>query len=194
MRFLLITLCLFCVAAVNADELKPLRQITDNTPKDDFASALSGALNSPLNGPPVYIPKRVPPPVPDIIRGQSPPSGAADVLSERPPHPQGSVNMEALDPKLLDSEESRMKSEELTENEKPKTQDNAAEKQSSPPSLSSDSSQWANAVLLVITIVSVMMLVYAVVIAYDYRQRWMQTLLAQNNHFAMDSGDYSDTF
>ncbi|MDR1142453.1 MAG: hypothetical protein LBL62_12230, partial [Planctomycetaceae bacterium] len=51
-----------------------------------------------------------------------------------------------------------------------------------------------NGILLLATIISVAMLIYAIVIAFDYHQRWIQSLTAQNNRFSglSDSGFSGD--
>lgn len=201
--------CSFFVTGLildGADGLKPLRRAEDGqaaslSDPEDFAASLSRAVNSPLNGPKLAepavkksLPSRVPPPavVPqDIIRGQLPQSGT-DVLSERPPHPQGTVDAEVLDPKLLDDKLSETDSQEIQKildgQETQPAKDAVVKEETASEDTESKSKQWANAVLLVVTIVTVMMLVYAVVIAYDYRQRWVQALMTQNSKLAMGSG------
>jgi hypothetical protein len=118
------------------------------------------------------------------ILGQSPSSIANavdDVLKEPAPFPKGTVDRAIIDPKLFENPAS----DTLSGNDisaaaginATTVTSKAEEKQES------KKDKWANGSLLLVTIVSIMMLIYAVVMALDYRQRWMQSLLAQNNRF-----------
>jgi hypothetical protein len=137
---------------------------------------------------------------PATIRGQS--SGFAkieNVLSDEPlPSPKGSADASAIDPKLY---ENTAGNKESLEENNPST--STAENDStavikamaeSSEHRNKKQTNGVNGILLLATIVSVAMLIYAIVIAFDYHQRWIQSLTAQNNRFSSfpDSGFSGD--
>lgn len=143
-------------------------------------------------------PLQIPAPI-TTIRGQAISnfaSGVEEALSHRPPIAQGPV-----DPGVIPTEltKNAQHVEELPLSDV-LTEENAGTE--GVPSLGGVSSvkkekprpmdaSFVNGALLVATIISTMMLIYAVVIAFDYRQRWMQSLTLQNTRFSsvLDDGE-----
>jgi hypothetical protein len=136
-------------------------------------------------------------PVSSTIRGQS--SGIDEVgkiLMEPPPYPQGTVEVSAIDSKLLDNNsagngetlEKNDISTSATGNDSVVIAKDKEENKSKNENLSNG----VNGVLLLATIISIAMLIYTVVIAFDYHQRWMQSLTAQNRCFSGLSDDETD--
>ncbi|MDR2440134.1 MAG: PT domain-containing protein [Planctomycetaceae bacterium] len=151
----------------------------------------------PLQNEPNNTPKPTPP-VSQTVLGQSS-SFASDLekaLDEPLPSPKGLVDVSVIDPKLFESaaEHENKKTPEQNTASTPTTENNSTviSKEPSEENKLKNEKQvnGINGILLLVTIVSVTMLIYAVVIAFDYHQRWIQSLTTQNNRFAgiSDSG------
>ncbi|MDR0335474.1 MAG: hypothetical protein LBI18_00105 [Planctomycetaceae bacterium] len=140
------------------------------------------------------------PPMTPIILGQSS-STANNVeqeLAEPLPTPRGLVDTSAIDPRLFGN---TAENQEISEKNNPSTsttENNSTtnSKNSSEENQTQNGKQTnrVNGILLLATIISIAMLIYAVVIAFDYHQRWIQSLTAQNNRFSgsSDSGFVGD--
>jgi hypothetical protein len=113
-----------------------------------------------------------------------------EALSEPAPYPQGLADASMIDPKLV-YDDNPAASSEMTE----KINISPTATGTNPPIVATDKTERVkpksekgvngiNGILLLATIVSMMMLIYTVVIAFDYHQRWMQSLTAQNNRFS----------
>ncbi|MDR0705644.1 MAG: hypothetical protein LBF88_11730 [Planctomycetaceae bacterium] len=134
-------------------------------------------------------------PVSSTIRGQS--SGIAGetekILEEPLPYPQGRADISTIDPKLLDDNtavngqtpEQNNTSTSATGNDSITTSQDKSDDNKS----KNENQSGVNGILLLATIISIAMLIYTVVIAFDYHQRWMQSLTAQNRHFSSLSDD-----
>jgi len=139
--------------------------------------------------PAVSITPTPPPPYAEIpfdsvtVRGQS--SGSLNALNERPSPPEGLID----DPSVI----SEKLTGELTVAETEETMPT-----STTTGDPTKAEQLTNGVLLLVTVCALGLLVYAIAIAWDYRQRWMQVLTAQNSRLApaFDDGtlafSYSD--
>ncbi|MDR0610159.1 MAG: hypothetical protein LBG58_08625 [Planctomycetaceae bacterium] len=175
---------------------KPFSKITFPSLLQEESERIS--VQKPLQPPPQSEPKQTFP-VPPIIRGQL--SGIAGelekVLEERPAHPQGTANV-SIDPELLgnntagigETSEKNNSSTLATGNDSTAASNDHSEENKSKNEKNPAHS--VNGVLLLATIVSIAMLIYTVVIAFDYHQRWMQSLTAQNRRFSGLSDDEMD--
>jgi hypothetical protein len=136
-------------------------------------------------------PERPAPVSSPTIRGQS--SGIAsetkEILEERPAHPQGLADISTIDSKLIAENE-----ETLENNNTPTqiTENNSAAISEENKHKNENQANGVNGVLLLATIISLAMLIYAVIIAFDYHQRWMQSLTTQNRRFSSLTDDEMD--
>ena len=101
---------------------------------------------------------------PPTIRGQV--SGVRDSLGERPPLPQGPIA------------DSSAIADQLTA---PIVESTAQAQENNPAAEESKTKPLTNGALLIVTVGALGLLVYFIAIAFDYRQRWMESLTAQNN-------------
>jgi hypothetical protein len=116
---------------------------------------------------------------PAIIRGQSRAvSELAAILDTQPPFPRGHVEEGTIDPKLIEPL--------ATESDLDKYAEEMA-KNSPKVGLASKNTEGTDTlgytVLLIAMVVTTIALVYMAFVAYDYRQRWMQSLTAQNDRY-----------
>ena len=100
------------------------------------------------------------------VRGQSP--GFRSTFDERPPPPEGTIDDPSVIPDKLTGEPKSAETEETTVT----------------PGGAPKTAQLTNGVLLLVTVCALALLFYAIVIAWDYRQRWMQALTTQNSRLA----------
>ena len=107
---------------------------------------------------------------PSTLRGQSPEFRDAldEAMSVRPPLPQGPIGDPSAIPEPLTRLPSVVESTAKAAENDPVVGELKAKKLTS-------------GVLLIVTLVSLGSLFYFVAIALDYRQRWMQSLISQNN-------------
>jgi hypothetical protein len=140
-------------------------------------------------------PKQTPPvpPVAPVVLGQSSDfAGEVDRAFNEPlPSPKGLADASAIDPKLYENPADNNAGLETPEPLDPSTltaENNSTVIPKEPTQESKlnngKQANGVNGVLLLVTIVSVSMLIYAVVIAFDYHQRWIQSLTTQNNRFS----------
>jgi hypothetical protein len=131
--------------------------------------------------------------VPTIIRGQSRSvAELAAILDSPPPIPRGPVEEDVIDPKLTGISEST----ESDLDEYAKEMEKISAKVGGAGKNTEATDPLGNSILLAATGVLTMVLVYMAFVAYDYRQRWMQSLTAQNDRylgggmFDMETEDY----
>ena len=167
---------------VVTEVVEPQRRVVHRLAIPDSAPAFGD------DEPEVAVAPTPPPPIPfasfdsSTVRGQS--SVSLNHFNERPSPPEGPID----DPSVI--------SEKLMG--EPKTAD--AEEVTTAPAASGQTktAQLANGMLLLVTVCALGLLVYAIAIAWDYRQRWMQALTTQNSRLAsaFDDGtlafSYSD--
>ena len=117
------------------------------------------------------------------IRGQSRTlDEVSAILDQPPPVARGAVDADAVDPKLLDNiNSSELQDILLPADPASHTKPDVAEPGSASASLGTD--PLGNAVLLFVMSVTTIALVWMIFVAYDYRQRWMQSLTAQNDRY-----------
>ncbi len=112
------------------------------------------------------------------LRGQSPAFKDAldEAMSTKPPLPQGLIgDPSAIPDKLVESPN--------TAGESLIPLDPVKQSNADPAAAELKTKQLTNGVLLLVTVITLGLLVYSITIAWDYRQRWMQTLTTQNNSF-----------
>ncbi|MDR0327716.1 MAG: hypothetical protein LBI05_05410 [Planctomycetaceae bacterium] len=116
---------------------------------------------------------------PAIIRGQSRAvSDLAVILETPPPFPKGPVGEGTIDPKLIEPSATESDLDKYAEEmAKNSAKANAANQN---PEMADP---LAHSVLLAATGVLTIALVYMAFVAYDCRQRWMQSLTAQNDRY-----------
>ncbi len=135
---------------------------------------------------PLPVPKMAAQPEP-LLRGQSAVRHPVEeALSEPPAYPEGPVDAGEIDPKLLDSEAVVPPSDigdPSTAKDAPKTPAAQSAK---------NQEQWVSGALLLTTIIATMVACYAVILAFEFRQRWMQTVTEQNSRFAQGLDDVFD--
>jgi hypothetical protein len=179
---------------------KPFPGITFPLPEEsERTTALKPPQPHEPNDEPKKEQKQVPP-VSTTILGQS--SGFANeietVLNEPPLFPKGLADASAIDPKLIDdtagnkeTPEKNNLSTSIAEHGSTAVVKHPAEQREFK---NKKQTNGVNGILLLATIISVAMLIYAIVIAFDYHQRWIQSLTAQNNRFSglSDSGFSGD--
>ncbi|MDR2756765.1 MAG: hypothetical protein LBC20_13765 [Planctomycetaceae bacterium] len=180
-------------------EEKPFQEITfpplsNEEEKEEPDRIINLKPTQPLQNEPNNIPKQTPS-VSSTVLGQSS-SFAREVekLEEPLLSPRGLVDASAIDPKLYENTAENKETSEQNKELMSTTENNstAISKEPSEENKSKNEKQnnRINGILLLVTIVSVTMLIYAVVIAFDYHQRWIQSLTTQNNRFSgiSDSG------
>lgn len=137
--------------------------------------------------------KTVPPPS-TLTRGQSTSisSSLQDVFSSPPPLPQGQVNPGVIPETLL--EDSRPVTDDdvasilISDTKKPVIDKGKKETiNSKAPFLAGEAK--TNGTLLITTIMSIVLLIFMIVIAIDYYQRWLQSLTTLNNRFFLSNED-----
>ncbi|MDR2115302.1 MAG: hypothetical protein LBP87_02865 [Planctomycetaceae bacterium] len=180
---------------------KPIQTLQSKPKNEPNNKQNNNELNIEQNNEPKQTP-----PVFSTVLGQSS-SFASEVdkaLNEPLPFPKGQVDASAIDPKLYENTaESTAENKEMpdTNESTSATENNSTviSKEISEKNKSKNEKQanGINGILLLVTIVSVAMLIYAIVIAFDYHQRWIQSLTTQNNRFSglsdsVFSGDEMD--
>ena len=112
------------------------------------------------------------------FRGQAPgfKSALDEAMSTRPPLPQGQIGDPAAIPEPLTQPPTVV--EPITTVEET---DLAAS--------GLKAKRWTNGVLLLVTVIALGSLFYFIAIAFDYRQRWMQSLISQNNRLTPNLDD-----
>ncbi|MDR1923683.1 MAG: hypothetical protein LBQ66_04845 [Planctomycetaceae bacterium] len=133
----------------------------------------------------------------DIIRTQS----LSDPLAERPDPPTNlTPDLSSLPQALLTDKPSQPNSNSATNPHATHAkqpphhidQDDIHKNQNVQQAIrNNDLVSVVNGWLLVVTIVSIVAMIYAVVVAVDYHQRWIQSLTLQNDRFAIDEPDYN---
>ena len=115
----------------------------------------------------------------DIYRGQARPmDGAAGILDSRPSVALGPVPDGTVDPNLI------KESDPLEGLEGPSVPGNSqSSSQSGSSTLGGVTDPVGYWLLLFITAITTIGLVWMIFVAYDYRQRWMQTLTGQNDRY-----------
>ena len=115
----------------------------------------------------------------DIYRGQVRPlDGAAGILDSRPPVAQGPVPDGTFDQNLINEPDP------LEGLEAPFASGGSqGSGQSGSSTLGGITDPVGNGLLLLVTAVTTIGLVWMIFVAYDYRQRWMQTLMGQNDRY-----------
>lgn len=133
------------------------------------------------------------------VRGQVTPSFSEleDILKTPPPHAQGPIDSAAVEPKLIEQTSAEIPS--LLSGTAAALLPNAGV-----PFNGGENGvrevpkidQFAYGTLLFATAVTTIGLIYMVFVAYDYRQRWMQSLTTQNERFTGGSfdGEYDDVY
>lgn len=138
------------------------------------------------------------PPVSSLVLGQStaPTSSLAlkEVL-EKPPLPQGLTDRSLIPPVLVQDQESKDEDDLLAALTAPATSSPDKrpphrESKDRIPAMSGEST--TNGTLLVATIMSVILLVFMIVIAVDYYQRWLQAQTMVNSRFGLPDDDDSN--
>ena len=156
-------------------------------------------LPEPLSEPLVLAPllpkqdRSPPPPIEepmapmDIVRGQARMEDWGALLDIPPPLPGGSVTDGTIDQKIIGSEDvSDWDDDDLAVLRGQGT----APKQ---PSGTAPADQVTYGVLMIATIVATFGLIYMVFIAYDYHQRWIHSLTAQNDRYIIGGAYDMDT-
>jgi hypothetical protein len=138
-----------------------------------------------------------------IVRGQAVPTmnEIDEILKTPPPHVQGTVDVTAMEPKLVEQADVLPLVPETAEALLPSAAGTisvapAVSPQATAPANGLQGNQFAYGTLLLATAVTTIGLVYMAFVAYDYRQRWMQTLLTQNERFSLSSldSDFDDMY
>ena len=144
-----------------------------------------GVLSLPQPLVPVF-PKQYPPPaeeVPPVIRGQGGTmEGVAGILDAQPPVARGPVDAE-INPLLTGSTDSPELPEILPANPN--------QKPAQPGSANSEAKATdplGYTVLIIAALIMAIGLVCMAFVAYDYRQRWMQSLTLQNDRYIGGGG------
>lgn len=136
-------------------------------------------------------------PPPSTLRGQSAniSSSLQDIFTSPPPLPQGQVNPGVIPETLLDSKEvteddvaSVLAGADELSPKKPTIESGKTEKKPTPAPILAGEAK-TNGTLLIATIMSIVSLVFMIVIAIDYYQRWLQSLTSMNNRFSMFGED-----
>ena len=134
----------------------------------------------------------------ETVRGQTMTVNELDdLLSTSPPFAQGAVEAETIDPKLIGSPAlSDLDSDILAAN---LAQGNLIQAGTvGQTSETKPTDPLIDGMLLTVTIITTIGLVYMIFVAYDYRQRWMQSLMMQNDRYLGSGGafdiDMEDTY
>ena len=111
-----------------------------------------------------------------------------EALAEPPGYPEGPVDMNEIDPKLVDPAVIIPPPIDLIDGVSHKNPMKPA-----PSKTVAGKDQWVSGALLLTTIIATMVACYAIILAFEFRQRWMQTVTEQNNRFSMpfDGGTLS---
>ncbi|MDR0522210.1 MAG: hypothetical protein LBH00_10205 [Planctomycetaceae bacterium] len=129
------------------------------------------------------LPKKNPPLPPETIRAQSPPVNELEEILKTPlPHAKGVIEAGMIEPKLVENPVlAESNGDFFTSSSVPNNvpaplppAQTAAETKPDP---------LMHGVLLVSTVITTIALIYMVFVAYDYRQRWVQSLTAQNDRY-----------
>ncbi len=123
------------------------------------------------------------PPVAAVTLGQSAPRNPLDeAISEPLPPPGGLVDMSEIDPKLLESDP-------VVTPSPPDRTDLSDDKIAANVPAVSGNAHWVSGALLLTTIIATMVACYAVILAFEFRSRWMQTVTEQNSRFSLGFED-----
>jgi len=152
--------------------------VADLQPLKPFASPTLSPRTQPPLAP--RLPLQVEEEIPHIVRAQSSSVGElADILGSPPPLAKGAVEEGTIDSKLLGTSD-------LDDMDSPIVEGSFVQNPK-PASLAGQGTQSADPlgymVLLMVTAVTTLGLVYMAFVAYDYRQRWMQSLMVQNDRY-----------
>jgi hypothetical protein len=162
---------------VLAPLLPPLLPKQDRTPPPAMEAMSSlGAMSSPDTMSSL-----------DTIRAQAGMEGSAEMLSIPPPLPGGLVPAGTIDSKLIDDPEASEWDDDYLSGLL--GQGGA----SGQPSSGTPATSLGNEVLVFATIITTFGLIYMAFIAYDYRQRWMHSLTAQNDRYIIGGTYDMDT-
>lgn len=161
--------------------------------EEELNAILTGAdLSEPKKDDAIRLP--IPPPAPTILRGQSPMDlrGAmTEALNTRPQLPQGLPSQSVIPEMLLNEPEtaSDVFPPLIDSNSSSNSgTTNSGKGDELKGSVSTGSSR-TNGVLLIATIVSIVITIYVLMLAFDYYQRWMQSLSARSDRYA---GSWND--
>ncbi|MDR3233101.1 MAG: hypothetical protein LBT46_05475 [Planctomycetaceae bacterium] len=115
-----------------------------------------------------------------------------EILKTPPPHAQGPVDSAAVEPKLIEQSAADIP---ILNAETAAALLPSAEA-SLKPAAETKSDQFAYGTLLIATAVTTIGLIYMAFVAYDYRQRWMQSLMTQNDRFTGNplDGEWEDIY
>lgn len=167
----------------------PIKNVTSNRQPSFMDDPMDFSSKVSLPEEPEKPKKTLPPPLPTTMLGQvnTGHSGELDeIMSQRPPLPEGPVDPGILSEKLvIDPASSTGPSSLILEKEPPgdlSPKDEKAEKEVK--NAAGIGGAGVNGTLWIVTIASMMMTIYVMIIAYDYYQRWIQSLTAQNRRFA----------
>ena len=128
-----------------------------------------------------------------VIRGQLGMEGLAGILETPPPLARGPVDADTIDPKLIESPAATDSEFDIFGVAIPNNADQKTPSGRSSGAQSADPLGYG--VLVFATIVATLGLIYMAFVAFDYRQRWMQSLMMQNDRyiggeaFDIDTGD-----
>jgi len=123
----------------------------------------------------------------DVIRAQVGVESSREILSTAPPLPRGPVAEGTIDPKFIESPDSS--NSDLDALAGRMTSGNPAQSVSpgqAPGTQQSDPLGYSVLVFAAVVATLTLGLIYMAFVAFDYRQRWMQSLTAQNNRYIVD--------
>lgn len=129
-----------------------------------------------------------PPPQPLILGQTASRNPVEDILRDPPPHPEGAVDLAEIDAKLTDAATTIPLPIEISEDGSSSLI--VGKPRPSKP-IDAKNDQWVSGALLLTTIIASMMACYAVVLAFEFRQRWLLSVTEQNSRFSMASFDGS---
>ncbi len=109
-----------------------------------------------------------------------------EAMSEMLPYPEGPVDAGEIDSKLLESATAVPPINPVTP---PVNKDDSKQTPQDGADAGAGKEQWVSGALLLTTIIATMVACYAVVLAFEFRQRWMQTVTEQNSRFSMGIDD-----
>jgi len=115
------------------------------------------------------------------IRGQAPMERLEDIMNTAVPHPRGLVPDGTIDPGLIDSSDSS-DLDPYYYSRLP-LPDKSGGVSGQPSSTAPTDDQLGNGALVLATIMTTLGLVYMAFMAYEYRQRWMLSMTAQNDRY-----------
>ena len=136
--------------------------------------------------------------MPMLVRGQDRTvDGLKNVLDEPLPIPKGTVENGIISTALTGSEDSEESTSIFWTMDPAR---NSAPKVPADQRTKSADDSLGHAALLAMTVIAMLCLAYMAFVAYDYRQRWLQSMMAQNDRclgggFDMESEDmYGSSF